>query len=85
MKCFILWHGGNSYGVGDLSDVEAFDSIKEGQAEFLRRENGFDSYYPCVEGSSAYVWFKVKPEGPDPYPQELWEVGPQGGLKVTPC
>jgi len=90
MKTWMLWHGGSSYGVGTIpEDVESFDSLQDALHEFQAREEGWNTYYPCVSdetpengGASAWLWFAF-PEGSDPYPDRVVEFGPRGGLVVS--
>jgi len=82
MKTYMLWHGGGSYAIGTIpDDLEAFDTFSAAKEEFRRRGQDSDPYYPCVEDSSAWIFF-AEP-GSDPYPDMVLSFGPRGGVKVA--
>lgn len=91
MRVYMLWHGGESYAPSALDDVEVFDTIKDAIADFDARADGWNKYYPCVTrdpedgGQSAWIYFGAPPDPDDPYPDEVWEYGPRGGLRRTPA
>lgn len=84
MKTWMLWSGGVSYGPGTIDeDTEEFHSLSACKEAFYRRERGpYDPYYPCVEGSSAHVFFSDPRGVSDPYPDRVLSIGPRGGLLV---
>jgi hypothetical protein len=97
MKVWMLWHGGTNYAAGYIEDdIEAFDSIKECERSFDRRADSWNTYYPCVErdpaengGQSAWLFFYDPNDEAngvrDPYPDQILEYGPRGGLRRTPA
>lgn len=81
MTVYMQWHGGYSYA--GFGDTETFPSIREAVAEFRHRARGGDRYYPCVEGSVAWLFFSDPAECVgDPYPDRVLEEGPRGGVRV---
>jgi hypothetical protein len=85
MQTYALWHGGSSYAAPSIpDDLEAFDSIREARAAFNARRD-WDPYYPCVEGSSMWLYFSDPTDDPDPYPDRVLEEGPRGGLVESPA
>jgi hypothetical protein len=83
MRTYMLWYGGGSYATPRYRDLEAFPTFREAKETFQDRETGFDPYYPCVEQSEAWVWFKHKPEDTgDLYPDAVLTLGPRGGVRV---
>ena len=90
MRCWMMWHGGSSYGAGTIpDDLETFDSIADAVSAFRSRAEIFDPYYPCVYsdtvedgGPSAWL-FLAFPDGRDPYPDRVIEYGPRGGCIVS--
>lgn len=88
------WHGGLGYEHQPATEVEPASSLREIRRIMTRRENGRDSYRPCVEGSRA--WIYTVPHGGldalveylssgDPYPELVAEFGPRGGFRITPA
>ena len=85
MKVWMLWHGGSSYAHSAMEDVEEFYSFKTAKEVFWSREEQYDPYYPCVEESSASIYFHDPRETCDPYPDRQLSIGPRGGVKVERC
>jgi diadenosine tetraphosphatase ApaH/serine/threonine PP2A family protein phosphatase len=84
MQIYALWHGGSSYAVPTIpQDIERFDSIRAAREAFKARRD-WDPYYPCVEGSSMYLYFSDPTGNPDPYPDRVLIEGPRGGLVEDP-
>lgn len=96
MKCYMLWHGGDSYGVGSIEeDIEEFDSLRAAKSAFASYAD-HDPYRPCVSneepdngGPSAWIFF-YNPNDPDeagygggdPYPDRIMLFGPRGGVRL---
>jgi len=85
----MAWHGGYSYAAPDTNsarDLEQFTSLRAAVAEFQHRASGSDRYYPCVEGSTAWLFIGTRREslGRD-CPDYTLTQGPRGGVKVERC
>ena len=85
MKVTMAWFGGSSYASPEGKDVEHFSSLKTAKEVFQSRETDFDPYYPCVEGSSAMIWFGHLDDTTDIYPELELTLGPKGGVRVNRC
>ena len=83
MKVWTQWCGGPGYSAPQREDLEAFDSLRDAELEFLSRAD-FDPYYPCVEDSRMLIYLaEPNPADPDWIPDRIIELGPRGGLKTT--
>ena len=85
------WHGGSSYA--GLGHPEPAASLEEIRRTMAARESGWDSYRPCAEDSTAYV-YRVAGDiagtldhigGGDPYPDMVATMGPRGGVRIDPA
>lgn len=85
MRCWMLWHGGSSYACPRIpEDLERFSSLTRAKEAFWSRQDG-DPYYPCVESSSAFIYWRDPTDERDPYPDLELTMGPRGGVRVSPC
>lgn len=86
MKTWIMWHGGPSYACPSVEDAEEFSTLDAAREEFKRRERGCNPRCPCVEDSSAHVFFTDPSDcAQDPYPDRVFGIGPKGGFVESPA
>ena len=81
------YHGGSSYaGFGNPEPADSLDDIRW----TMERRDGGDSYYPCTEGASAWI-YAVNGDLPgllqhlqsgDHYPDRVATIGPRGGVRI---
>lgn len=83
MKVWAAWHGGPSYAAPYIpEDLETFDSLKAAANETWRRQETSDPYYPVVEDSEMWVYFRDPTNERDPYPDRIITIGPRGGIRI---
>lgn len=92
MRCYGFWYGGTSYSADwKEDDLETFRSLREAKGIFRSRLSNDVGYTPCVD-SSAELWlFSDRARAlaglrdGTLYPDLLVQVGPRGGVVVTPA
>jgi hypothetical protein len=85
MTTYMLWYGGSNYANPELADAEKFPSVAAALHAFRIRAEGRDSYYPCVESSSALIYASDPATMRDPYPDLRITMGPRGGVRKEVC
>ena len=85
---WVLWHGGSSYGLPELSTAEVLPGLREARAAFRRRFYNYpypgEPLTPCVDDSATMRVYLVDPaELRDPYPEWSIEVKRSKSGKVS--
>lgn len=79
MKVWGLFHGGSSYSLGDVEDVEEFSSIREAVDTLEYRYRGWDYSFPVVDENASMFLYFVKPGVLD-NPDRVYGIGPRRGI-----